>query len=113
MIERANGCGEKGGPYVVLPQRCVGGVSDRHGQPTSWDVDLEMVVEKNCRSSGLVLNAKDIFAYQVCTNLANATIITKQKQYSISKCSVTVLPQEQLLTAGKLSFYLNHQRALS
>ena len=67
-------------------------VSDCRGQPTGWDVDLEM--QKNCRSSGFSFKCKRFICFPGLQELAIAIIITKQKQDSISKCSVRVLPQE-------------------
>src|SRR4029434_2993692 len=69
-------------------------VSDRRGQPTIRDVDFGDGGQKNCRSSGVSFKCKRFICFPGLQELAIAIIITKQKQDSISKCSVRVLPQE-------------------
>ena len=64
-------------------------VSDRRSQPTSWDVDLEMEVEKNVPDRLSPFQTMQIFIYYTGMQaLPMANIITKQNTLNKTRLNV-------------------------
>src|SRR4029434_5971364 len=77
-------------------------VSDRRGQPTIRDVDLEMVVKRIAGAVVYVFNLTR-FIFFPGWNFTKVRISTKQSFNIKMQC----YRDRQLLAAGKLSFYLH------